>query len=146
VRDSDEAGSATSSLRRARRVVLVGAVGGLLVAACSGSGDDGSALVTDGARHGSSPANAGSITLEVPADPERPWCLLSDGVLVVWPRGSSYDVAVGEVRDRSGDLLGKVGESVEGGGMVQEGPSWDTLDGVDWAGCPHDDDVLHQYG
>ncbi|WP_432524285.1 hypothetical protein [Kineococcus sp. SYSU DK006] len=129
-----------------RRVVLITAGAGLLIAACSGSSDDGSSLVTDGTRHNSSPANAGSITVTLPEDPTEPWCLLDGSALIVWPKGSTYDVAAGEVRSESGRLLGKVGESVEGGGMVGESPSWDTLDDVDWAGCTPTDPVLHQYG
>lgn len=128
------------------RVVLVMAGAGLLAAACSGSGEDESSLVTDGTRHGSSPANAGSITVTLPQDPAEPWCLLDGDALIVWPAGSTYDVAAGEVRSESGHLLGKVGESVDGGGMVGESPSSDTLDDVDWAGCTPTDQVLHQYG
>ena len=129
-----------------RRAALITAGTGLLIAACSGSSGDGSSLVTDGTRHDSSPANAGSITMILPEDPAEPWCLLDAGALIVWPKGSSYDVAAGEVRSESGRLLGKVGESVEGGGMVGEPPSSDTLDDVDWAGCTPTDPVLHQYG
>ncbi|WP_157873433.1 hypothetical protein [Kineococcus radiotolerans] len=131
---------------RVRRAALTATGAALVIAACSSGGDDGSSLVTDGTRHGSSPANASSLTVTLPEDPAEPWCLLSDGALVVWPRGSTYDVAAGEVRSGSGRLLGKVGERVEGGGLVAESPSWDTLDDVDWAGCTPTDPVLHQYG
>lgn len=117
-----------------------------MIAACSGPGDDGSSLVTDRTRHGSSPANGGSLTLTVPEDPAEPWCLLDDGALVVWPAGSTYDVAAGEVHSGSGRLLGKVGETVEGGGMISEPLSSDTLGNVDWADCTATDPVLHQYG
>ncbi|WP_432510042.1 hypothetical protein [Kineococcus sp. SYSU DK001] len=130
----------------ARAAVLTAAAAGLLVAACSGPRDDGSSLVTDGTRHRSSPANAGSITVSLPEEPAEPWCLLDGDALIVWPRGSTYDVEAGEVRSESGRLLGKVGESVEGGGMVGEPPSSDTLDDVDWAGCTPTETVLHQYG
>ncbi|NAZ81179.1 hypothetical protein GTR02_05050 [Kineococcus sp. R8] len=129
-----------------RRAVLTATGAALLLAACSTADDDGTRLVTDGTRHRSVPGNAGSITLTVPESPTEPWCLLSNGSLVVWPEGSSYDVAAGEVRDRSGNLRGKLGETVEGGGMVDEPPSSDTLDDVDWAGCTPTDPVLHQYG
>lgn len=91
-------------------------------------------------------AAAGSITVELPGDAAEPWCLLSEGALVVWPRGSTYDAGAGEVRGGSGRLPGRVGETVEGGGMVLEPPSSDTLDDVDRAGCEPTDAVLHQYG
>jgi len=119
---------------------------GLLIAGASDSTGDGSPLVTDHASYHASPANAGSLALTPPAESAKPWCLLSRGALVVWPRGSTYDAAAGEVRDRSGDLLARLGETVEGGGMVGESPSSPTLDHVDWAGCTPTDQVLHQYG
>jgi hypothetical protein len=126
--------------------LLIAAWAWLLIAAASDSSDDGSPLVTDRARYNASPANAGSLALTLPEASGEPWCLLSGGALVVWPRGSTYDVAAGEVRDRSGDLLGRVGDTIEGGGMVGESPSSSTLDDVDWAGCTPADEVLHQYG
>ena len=117
-----------------------------MITACSGSTGEASSLVTNSQRNDDSPANAASISLTVPQEPAEPWCLLSDGALVVWPEGSTYDVAAGEVSDESGRLLGKVGESVEGGGLVEESPSSDTLEKTDWAGCTPTDTVLHQYG
>lgn len=82
--------------------LLVVAWVGLVTTGASHSTDDGPPLVTDGARYDASPANAGSLALTLPEGSAKPWCLLSDGALVVWPRGSTYDVAAGEVRNRSG--------------------------------------------
>lgn len=108
--------------------------------------DDGPSLVTDGTSYDAVPAIAGPITLAVPQAPAEPWCLLSDGALVVWPKGSTYDASTGEVRDRTGTLRARVGETVEGGGAVGEPASSSQLDDVDWAGCEPTDEVPHQYG
>ncbi|WP_432489434.1 hypothetical protein [Kineococcus sp. SYSU DK018] len=130
-----------------RRTVTTLTCAGLLLLGAGGcAGDEGTTLVTDGSSDGTVPANTSSITLAVPQAPAPPHCLLSDGLLVVWPGGSTYDVANGEVHDRDGDLLGRVGESVSGGGALSEPSSSDTLEDVDWAGCTPTGDVLHQYG
>jgi len=126
--------------------LLIATWAGLLITRASDSTDNGSPLVTDRASYNASPAIAGSLELSLPEESAKPWCLLSGGALVVWPRGSNYDAATGEVRDRSGHLLGRIGETIEGGGMVGESPSSSTLDDVDWAGCAPADQVLHQYG
>jgi len=138
--------SSSRNPRTGRSAPVAATAALLLSAACSGSTGDGSSLVTDGTRHDAVPANAAPITLTLPADPAEPWCLRSGGDLVVWPSGSSYDVATGEVRDGSGTLLGRVGETVQGGGAVGEAPTSETLDDVDWAGCVPTDRVLHQDG
>ena len=128
-----------------RRTTTTLLCAGLLLLAGCGEEEE-RALVTDGASDGATPANISSITLALPQPPAAAHCLLSGGLLVVWPEGSTYDAAGGEVHDRDGDLLGRVGETVTGGGALPEPSSSHTLKDVDWAGCTSTADVLHQYG